>query len=132
MSEELKRWSREEREKAGEITPAQRVAWDYLDASELYGGNTLRDWAVGVVETVIEWIEGGNSPENLGEVAEGAVPVYTGEKIALVADSPALANVEPVLQMERNTPEGMCDAVIHEIAIEITDTAYEELYGEED
>jgi hypothetical protein len=130
--EELKRWSREEREKRGEITPAQRIAWDYLDGAELYGGNTLRDWAVGVVEAVQEWISEGNSPYSLPEVAEGAVPIGTCEKLALIGDSAALASIEPVLNVERNTPEGVCDAVIHDIAIEIVDTAYEELYGEQD
>lgn len=112
------------------VTKAQRIAWDFLDDNDFYGGNTLRNWAVGVVEAVEEFLADGGNEDRLYEVSDAAVPVYTGEKIALVADSTTLSSTEPEIEPERKTPEGMCDAVLDDLARNLAYVAYNALGGE--
>jgi hypothetical protein len=114
-----------------EVSTAQRIAWDFLDDNDFYGGNTLRNWATGVVEAVEEQVEWGRKEDCLSdvenrlyEISDNAVPVYTGQKVALVADSTTLSSTEPEIEPERKTPEGMCDAVLNDLARNLTYAAF--------
>lgn len=119
------------------ISKNKRIAYDYLEDRGISGNNEVYEWAEDVVEEVAlaksdaTLAETSVSDETLDEIVASAVPIYTADRLRIVAASNTLA----AWDKEVNTKNGVastsasdvCEAVLLEVAYELVHYAANEL-----
>lgn len=100
------------------------------DATHLRGGEQLEAFAAVIVEDVCDYHAGGHFgqyPEDqLHEIADSALPIYTHEIAQLVADTPELILHDAEL-IEAGSAEQAITAALYEVACAIARYTYNEL-----
>lgn len=102
-----------------------------LEAAGISGGWAVSDWAEEIVAEVAELVESGEHTlseieDLLHEIADGAVPIYTGDLMTLGNASIDLAAYTPDLGEPRSAEEAM-RFTCYEVAGIVARCAFEDL-----
>ena len=101
---------------------ADSIAWDYAHRSGLGTDRTLVRWLTDIAESVVEDREQGYEVECY-DIADRLVPVYTNERLDLMAASNTLACMEPPVGGDNDSPAEAAAGVLYEVACEMASIA---------